>query len=488
MKPAAVPSSNSAAASRSSSSPRNPHLRPRRSRRSSISKPRCAFCANRQHFRSPSSSRSRSASAPTAPSSPPSTPSFSARCHFPTAISSSAIHQHDIQGRDANRFVAPVRLEDWNRLNSTFQAISGYYLDDLSEISGPLPEKVTEGLVAPRFLETSGNLARTRPQLHIRRRALGRAECRSHQLSPSGSAASTVIPTLIGKKLHVGAPVLMPSSASCPHPSSFPPATSISGLPSPPDAPYAQRRDSTWFTVIGRLKPGISVQQAHADLATVQANSASNSPNPTTNSAVETTSAQRSHRRRRAQTRSGFSTAPSRCCFSSPAPTSPRCCSLAPPSASTKSPSASRSAHRAGPSSSSSSPKSSLSHSSAPSSGLLVAAAAAHWLPSPRQDPARAPKRLPSTGASLSTRLPRLSPPLFSAVSFPPCAEHAATSPSPLASGSRTQVSARNPLQWVLVGRPSHLRRHSCSSALACCCAACSRSPASLRASIQPTC
>ena len=38
-------------------------------------------------------------------------------------------------------FVAPERLEDWNRMNSTFQAITGYYTDDSSEISGSLPEK-----------------------------------------------------------------------------------------------------------------------------------------------------------------------------------------------------------------------------------------------------------------------------------------------------------------------------------------------------------
>src|ERR1700722_10669840 len=72
---------------------------------------------------------------------------------FPNGDQLVRLDQHDLQGRDANRFVAPVRLEDWNRLNSTFQSISGYYLDDLSETSGPLPEKVTETLVAPRFLE-----------------------------------------------------------------------------------------------------------------------------------------------------------------------------------------------------------------------------------------------------------------------------------------------------------------------------------------------
>jgi hypothetical protein len=53
-------------------------------------------------------------------------------------------------------FVAPVRVRDWNRLNSTFQAITGYYTQNLSETSGPLPEKLTQALVGPRFLEVWG--------------------------------------------------------------------------------------------------------------------------------------------------------------------------------------------------------------------------------------------------------------------------------------------------------------------------------------------
>src|ERR1035438_4090980 len=62
-----------------------------------------------------------------------------------------------------NPFVAPVRLADWNRLNGTFLAITGYYSDDLSELSGELPEKLKMVLVAPRFLrvlETAPALGR----------------------------------------------------------------------------------------------------------------------------------------------------------------------------------------------------------------------------------------------------------------------------------------------------------------------------------------
>jgi hypothetical protein len=75
---------------------------------------------------------------------------------FPNADELMAIYQHKAKSRDSNHFVAPVRLEDRNRLNSTFQAMSGYYPDVLSEVSGPLPEKVTEAMVAPRFFEVMG--------------------------------------------------------------------------------------------------------------------------------------------------------------------------------------------------------------------------------------------------------------------------------------------------------------------------------------------
>ena len=42
-------------------------------------------------------------------------------------------------------------------------------------------------------------------------------------------------------------------------------------IPVPMDAPYAQDRNSGWFTTIGRLKPDISLAKARSDLDTVQA-------------------------------------------------------------------------------------------------------------------------------------------------------------------------------------------------------------------------
>src|SRR5689334_5984787 len=52
--------------------------------------------------------------------------------------------------------VAPIRLEEWNRLNSTLQGITGTYMEDSSETSGELPEKLRRAWAAPRFLQVLG--------------------------------------------------------------------------------------------------------------------------------------------------------------------------------------------------------------------------------------------------------------------------------------------------------------------------------------------
>jgi predicted permease len=197
---------------------------------------------------------------------------------YPEGDRLAVLYQHDVKGRDANHFVAPVRLEDWNRMNTTFQAISGYYLDDLSETSGSLPERVTEALVAPRFLQVMG----VSP-------ALGRAFTREeeHWAGPDAVLISDGFwqrrfhgdPSALGKRLRVGKfsysiVGIMPASFQ------FPDQNVDIWAPSPPDAPYAVRRDATWFTVIGRLKPGVTLQEGTADLASVQSQLGKQFPKP----------------------------------------------------------------------------------------------------------------------------------------------------------------------------------------------------------------
>jgi putative ABC transport system permease protein len=193
---------------------------------------------------------------------------------FPQSDQLMRLYQHNPKSPETA--VAPVRLEDWNRMNSTFQAIGGYYTEDDSETTGVLPERVTRAFAAPRFLQVWGISTE-----------LGRGFTtqEEHFGGPNAILISdrfwhrrfNADPGAIGKALRV-------NQSSFPIvgvlPASFEFAQPGVDLVSPnwPDAPYAQSRESTWFTSIGRLKPGVTIEQARADLAAVQTRLGEQSP------------------------------------------------------------------------------------------------------------------------------------------------------------------------------------------------------------------
>ncbi len=187
---------------------------------------------------------------------------------FPDPGELVVLHQHDITEKTPSNSVAPARLEDWNRLNSTFQSISGYYSSNASELSGPLPERMEEGLVAPRFFRTLG----VTPQL-------GR-DFLPEEEHFSGPHVAVISDRLWRRRFHGSAHVIgeslrfsnysLPIVGVMPPRIPFPDRDVDFWVVSPPDAGYALRRDDTWFTVIGRLKPGVTLGQAYADLERVQ--------------------------------------------------------------------------------------------------------------------------------------------------------------------------------------------------------------------------
>jgi len=165
-------------------------------------------------------------------------------------------------------FVAPVRLMDWGRLNSTFQGISGYYTEDASEISGELPEKVKRAFVAPRFLEVLGVAP-----------ALGRG-FRPEEEHFGGSNAVLISdrfwrrrfqadPGVLEKRLRFG-PGSFAITGVMPASFRFPDRDVDLWFTSPMDGPFGQARQLTWFNVIGRLKPGATLAQARENMSAVQ--------------------------------------------------------------------------------------------------------------------------------------------------------------------------------------------------------------------------
>src|SRR5215469_7444665 len=183
-----------------------------------------------------------------------------------------------MQAKTPQPQIAPTRLEDWNRMNHTFQAISGYYTQDDSELSGDLPEKLTHAFVSPRFLPVWG----TAPQLG---RDFNPQE--EHFGGPNAVLISDrywrrrfgASPDAIGKILRLGQLSytiigVMPASMA------FVQRNVDLWSVSAPDFPYARSRDLTWFLGIGRLKAAVTLAQALADLATVQADLARQFPKP----------------------------------------------------------------------------------------------------------------------------------------------------------------------------------------------------------------
>jgi predicted permease len=188
---------------------------------------------------------------------------------FPESDQLMRLAEYNTKKHTSQPFLAPVRLEDWNRMNSTFQAIAGYYTENTSETSGALPERLTQAMVTPRFLEALGISP-----------ALGRDfnSAEEHFGGPDAALISDRYwrrrfggdPGAIGKRIVLGGRWSYVIIGVLPASFHFPDGDVDLWTVVPPDAPYAQDREYTWYRVVGRVKPGVTLAQARANLDTVQ--------------------------------------------------------------------------------------------------------------------------------------------------------------------------------------------------------------------------
>src|SRR5262249_25170717 len=172
--------------------------------------------------------------------------------------------------------IAPSRLEDWNRLNASFEALTGYYVEDESETSGDLPERVRRAWVAPRFLD----VWRVAPRL-------GRGFTDAEHVA--GGQPAVLISDrywrrrfaadagVIGKTIRIGRASfsvigVMPAEFL------FPDRQVDLWFPVTMSPWLAQLRQATWYVGVGRLKPGVTPEQARTNLSVVQAQLAERFP------------------------------------------------------------------------------------------------------------------------------------------------------------------------------------------------------------------
>jgi putative ABC transport system permease protein len=188
---------------------------------------------------------------------------------YPNPSELVVLHQYSRTSKSSRRPIAPIRLQEWNRYNSTLQGIAGSYTQDLSETSGVIPERLVEADVTPRFLQVLG----VAPELG---RDFTPAE--EHFGGPHAVLISDRFwrrrfhadPEVLGKTVRIES-FSVPIAGVLPASFPFPDENVDLWRPVPMDDPIAQNRAYTWFTGIARLKPGVSIAQCRSDLNLVQA-------------------------------------------------------------------------------------------------------------------------------------------------------------------------------------------------------------------------
>ena len=185
------------------------------------------------------------------------------------------------QAQETESSIAPARLEDWNRLSASFAAISGFYVEEVSDTTGDLPQRIRRAVVAPRFLDVLGvTPSLGRPFSAEEHRFGGPASVLisdrywKTRLAADARALGTVIRIEDRSYSIVG---VLPAGFA------FPDRDVDLWWAYPSDGPLAQdtpdnNRRLQWYTGIGRLRPGASLAQARADLALVQGRLASQFP------------------------------------------------------------------------------------------------------------------------------------------------------------------------------------------------------------------
>ena len=185
---------------------------------------------------------------------------------YPDADRLVTVYEASSAKNQKTSLIAPARLEDWNRLNHAFTAITGLYRENVTDTSGTEPERLSGLRVTPRYFEVYG----VRP-------VIGRGFTPEEE-RPGGPGAAVISyglwarrygldPKITSRRLLIGGQGysvvgVMPKESPSPAIDVWVPAQLgqfMMGM-----------RDARFLNGVGRLKPGISIAQAQADLDGVE--------------------------------------------------------------------------------------------------------------------------------------------------------------------------------------------------------------------------
>lgn len=162
--------------------------------------------------------------------------------------------------------IAPVRIVEWGRLSRSFQAISGSYTENVTDTSMAQPQRLDGRRLAPRYFDVYGMPA-----------LVGRTFTPDEEVA--GGPLAAVIsyglwsrrygldPRITSQRLIVEG---QGYSIVGVMPKTFTSASIDVWLPAQSSAFLLRQRTARFYSGVGRMKPGVTPQQAQADLASVE--------------------------------------------------------------------------------------------------------------------------------------------------------------------------------------------------------------------------
>src|SRR5262245_20655103 len=188
---------------------------------------------------------------------------------FPEGGRLVSVYELNLARAGATQMLAPGRLEEWNRLNRSFDGIAASYFENMTDTTAALPQRVEGMRTSPRFFAVLGvapALGRAPapaeevfggPRVAIVSDAFWRA-----RLDASASAIGRQL--VLGGNSHTIVGVMPPSFR-------YPTATTEVWVPTQAFAGLLQARAARFYRAFGRLKPGVTIDQAGQDLDAIQA-------------------------------------------------------------------------------------------------------------------------------------------------------------------------------------------------------------------------
>lgn len=185
---------------------------------------------------------------------------------FPDAGQLVTVYEANPSQREQTSLVAPVRIDDWNRLNHTFAAISGLYSENVTDTSGPEPERLAGSRTLPRYFD-----------VYQMKPLLGRTPLPEEERY-GGPTVAVISEGFWTRRFNrrtsaVGSRLLVAGVGYTivgVMPSTFTTASVDVWIPAQVNAFMLRMRDARFIGGVGRMRPGVTLADAHADLMRVQ--------------------------------------------------------------------------------------------------------------------------------------------------------------------------------------------------------------------------